>query len=73
MLKLATVLRILMLGIFMSVCCASAFAQPDLPGDPADGDPDVPITGIEILVGLGGAFGAKKYFDLRKKKTGEKN
>lgn len=55
----------------MSVYCVS-FGQPDLPGDP-DTDPDVPITGIEILVGLGGAFGAKKYFDLRKKKTGNKN
>lgn len=32
------------------------FAQP---GDPG-GDPDVPITGIEILIALGGTLGIKK-------------
>jgi hypothetical protein len=31
-------------------------AQPVDPG----GDPDVPITGIEILIGAGGALGLKK-------------
>lgn len=37
------------------------------PVDPS-GDPDVPITGIEILLGMGGLYGAKKFLDLRKKK-----
>ena len=37
------------------------------PGDPG-GDPDVPITGIEILLALGGLLGAKKIYDARKKK-----
>ena len=38
------------------------------PGDPG-GDPDaVPITGIEILIGAGALFGAKKIYDSRKKK-----
>jgi hypothetical protein len=39
-------------------------AQPE---DPA-GDPDVPITGIEVLIGLGGAYGAKKYVQLKKRR-----
>ena len=43
----------------------NVFAQP---GDPTP-DPDtVPITGIEILVGLGGLMGIRKMRDLRKKK-----
>jgi hypothetical protein len=37
-------------------------AQP--PGDPGV-DPDVPITGIEILIGAGGIYGLRKM--LRKK------
>jgi hypothetical protein len=37
------------------------------PGDPG-GDPDVPITGIEILIGAGGALGVKKVLEKRKKK-----
>lgn len=41
----------------------STVAQP---GNPA-GDPDVPITGIEILIALGGFLGVKKF--LSKKKT----
>jgi hypothetical protein len=36
----------------------SAYAQP---GDPG-GDPDVPISGIEILIGLGGLYGASKVY-----------
>ena len=39
-------------------------AQPANPPDTVD----TPITGIEILVGLGALFGAKKMFDSRKKK-----
>ena len=38
------------------------FAQP---GDPNQ-DADVPITGIEILVGIGGALGARKFFKKKK-------
>ena len=40
------------------------FAQPGDPG--GGGDPDVPITGIEILVGIGGALGARKLFKKKK-------
>ena len=37
------------------------------PGDPG-GDPDVPITGIEILLALGGVLGIKKIFIRNKTK-----
>ena len=35
------------------------------PGDPG-GDPDVPITGIEILLALGGALGIKRILGLNR-------
>lgn len=40
------------------------FAQP---GDPG-GDPDVPITGIEILIGAGALFGLKRTLSKRDNK-----
>ena len=47
------------------VLALSTIAQP--PGDPGGGtDPDVPITGIEVLLGVGGALGAKKLMKRRK-------
>jgi len=52
--------------IFIIFISLSVQAQP---GDPASGPPDsTPLTGIEILVGLGSLFGAKNIFDSRKKK-----
>ena len=39
------------------------------PTDP-ETNPDVPISGIEILLGLGGLWGARKYAQLRKKRNG---
>lgn len=54
-------LVLLFLLIFI---CSVAFAQP---GDPGV-DPDVPITGIEILLALGGALGIKKLFVRNKPK-----
>jgi hypothetical protein len=50
---------------FCVVSISSVFAQP---GDPG-GDPDVPITGIEILIGAGGVLGLKKAWENRKKKN----
>ena len=39
------------------------------PGDPNGGQkPGVPITGLEWLLLGGGLWGAKKIYDLRKKK-----
>jgi hypothetical protein len=43
---------------------SSTFA-PAQPGNPG-GDPDVPITGIEVLIGLGGALGLKKMMSKKK-------
>jgi hypothetical protein len=40
------------------------YAQP---GDPS-GDPDVPITGIEILLSAGALFGIKKLLGKSKNK-----
>ena len=51
-------LLIIVIAIF------SALAQP---GDPG-GDPDVPISGLEILIAAGAALGAKKIYDSSKKK-----
>jgi hypothetical protein len=47
----------------------STFAQPGDPG--GGGDPDVPISGIEILLGLGGLYGARKVYQQNKKKKTE--
>lgn len=38
------------------------------PGDPG-GDPDVPISGIEILLAVGGFFGIKKLLSGSKKES----
>ncbi len=38
-----------------------AFSQP---ADPSS-EPDVPITGIEILLGAGALIGARKFASLR--------
>ncbi len=38
------------------------------PGDPS-ADPDIPITGIEVLIALGGALGMRKLISDRRKKT----
>ena len=58
---------------FFGICICVLFMASPLnvfaqPGDPAV-DPDtVPITGIEVLIGLGSLLGVKKIRDLRKKK-----
>jgi hypothetical protein len=54
-------LTLLALAIFL--CPMITLGQP---GDPG-GDPDVPISGIEILIGLGALFGIKRLNGIRKK------
>lgn len=44
-----------------------SFAQPGGGGPDGGAEPSVPITGIEILLGVGAIFGAKKLLDARKK------
>lgn len=50
----------------LSLVCAYhlSFAQP---GDPG-GDPDVPISGVGILIMLGGALGIRKILGRGKRK-----
>ena len=62
-------LRLAFLGLCLVVLfMTSSFRALAQPGDP-DTDPDsVPITGIELLIGLGGLLGIKKIRDLRSKK-----
>ena len=50
------------LFVFFMASSLDALAQP---GDPP---PPSPITGIEILVAMGGLLGIKKIRDFRKKK-----
>lgn len=48
------------------------YSQPprDTPGNPG-GDPDeeVPISGIGILLAAGAAFGAKKAYDIFRRRS----
>ena len=45
------------------ICYINGFSQP---GDPG-GDPDVPISGIGLLLAAGAFFGIKKLIDLKKR------
>lgn len=55
--------------LVLIVLLASVLHVLAQPGDPAT-DPDVPITGIEILLTLGGALGIRKLImDKRKKNS----
>jgi hypothetical protein len=55
-----------LLVFFISLSSLSvANAQP---GDPGT-DPDVPISGIEVLIGAGGIIGVKKMLEKRNKKN----
>ncbi len=53
---------LLITGILLSSLLVSA-----QPGNPPDPDDVVPISGIEILLGVGALFGSKRLYDLRKK------
>jgi hypothetical protein len=52
---------IICLLTLMILIPAVCLAQP---GDP--GNPDSPITGIEVLLGIGGFLGIKKLYNSRK-------
>lgn len=60
-----SLVRIFYVVIILIFSTTIAYTQP---GDPG-GDPDVPITGIEILIGAGGALGVKKILDKKKRKS----
>jgi hypothetical protein len=56
--------RVSALSFLLCVSAVVLYAQP---GDPGGGaDPDVPLTGIEVLIGLGGALGLKKMMSKKK-------
>lgn len=63
MFNISFFLRIVLLFFFVGM--QTTFAQP--PDNPPP--PEVPISGIEILIGLGALFGAKNFFDFRKHKN----
>jgi hypothetical protein len=54
----------LLASVFLLICPVTTFGQPGGGGPP----PPVPISGIEILIGAGALFGAKKIYDSRKKR-----
>ena len=61
--------RILKTGTKIFLClalCVLALTVANAqPGDPANA-PDIPITGIEILIALGGILGIKKLIARKK-------
>jgi hypothetical protein len=59
--------RVLALSFLMCVSACVLYAQPDPGGNPDD----VPITGIEILIGAGGALGLKKLLGKRKNQSAD--
>lgn len=58
-------LHLLLTALLLICSTALAIGQPE--GPPPPDDTPVPITGIEILLGLGALFGVKKIHDIRKK------
>lgn len=59
---MVTSFRLLLTLLFVFII-GNLLAQPGPPPNP-----DAPMTGIEILIGLGSLFGAKKIFEARKNK-----
>ncbi len=57
--------RFFLIAVLFLGTSTAIFAQPDPPGDPPD---PVPITGIEILLAVGGALGIKRIIDMRRTK-----
>jgi hypothetical protein len=49
---------------FLLVILPAVYAQPGGGGDPGGGQP-VPIGGIWVLLAIGGAFGIKRFLDIR--------
>lgn len=57
-----------LLVAFVLFSASFCVAQPGGGGDPGGGEP-VPISGIEILIGMGALLGGKKVFDRYKAKN----
>lgn len=67
----AFVILLLMISIVILVGSVQpVYSQPGGGGNPCPFppcNPDVPITGIEILLGLGGALGVKRLLGVKEK------
>lgn len=61
--------RLLFVVVLVVVLACPALAQPGGGGDPGHGEP-VPLTGLELLIGAGGALGARHYWIAARKKKG---
>lgn len=59
------ILKLFLAFTFILLIQVTVFSQV-IPPDPPK--PDVPITGIEILIGAGALIGARKIMRLRSKK-----
>jgi hypothetical protein len=58
-------MRFFFLVILLISISWTAFSQPGDPG--GGGNPTVPITGIEILIGIGSLFGASRFLKGKNK------
>jgi hypothetical protein len=65
-------MRLILFILCFSITSFSAISQPGPPGDPGggSGNPTVPITGIEILVGIGGLLGASRFLKNKNNSKG---
>ncbi len=54
--------------IYSTVLCLLAIGVYAQPGDPSS-DPDVPITGIELLIALGGFLGLRRFMSSKQRRS----
>ncbi len=55
------------IGVLICFCLLTVIIAAAQPGNPAgEVDPTVPISGIEVLIALGGLLGVKKFLTRKK-------
>ncbi len=60
--------RFILRLLFSTVLCLVVIVVFAQPGNP-DTDPDVPITGIEILLAIGGILGIRKVITSKSRRS----
>lgn len=60
--------RFILRLLFSTVLCLVVIVTFAQPGNP-DTDPDVPITGIEILLAIGGILGIRKVITSKSRRS----
>ena len=60
--------RFILRLLFSTVLCLVVIVVFAQPGNP-DTDPDVPITGIEILLAIGGILGIRKAITSKSRRS----